>query len=65
MNPLLSDMPLFVELAKRKSFTRAADALEIGISTLSRRIKTLEGKLGVPLFQRDTHTVELTEAGER
>lgn len=58
------DMPLFVEVAKRKSFTQAAERLGLGISTLSRRIKNLEQALGIPLFVRDTHKVDLTAAGE-
>ncbi|MDL2279905.1 LysR family transcriptional regulator [Desulfovibrio sp. OttesenSCG-928-G11] len=56
-------MPLFVELARRKSFSKAAETLEIGLSTLSRRIKLLEQRMGMPLFYRTTRTVELTAAG--
>lgn len=63
MNPLLRDMPLFVEVAKHKSFTLAAEALDMYISTLSRRIALLEEELGVPLFLRSTRHVELTESG--
>ena len=64
MNPLLPDMPLFVEVAKHKSFSKAAENLNLGVSTVSRRIRLLEEKLGNPLFFRDTHTVRITDAGE-
>jgi len=63
MDNLLRDVPLFVEVAKHKSFTRAAEALDMYISTLSRRIALLERELGVPLFHRSTRQVELTDSG--
>ncbi|MEQ4618665.1 MAG: LysR family transcriptional regulator [Corticimicrobacter sp.] len=61
--PSLDDMALFVEIAKTKSFTRAADALHMPASTLSRRIAGLERGIGVKLLKRSTRKVELTEAG--
>ena len=60
---LLRDMPLFVEVAEYKSFTLAAEKLDMYTSTLSRRIAVLEERLGVPLFSRSTRHVELTESG--
>jgi len=63
MNPLLPDIPLFVEVAKHKSFSKAAEALDLGVATVSRRIRLLENKLGHPLFVRDTHSVKITDAG--
>ncbi|WP_319466818.1 LysR family transcriptional regulator [uncultured Pseudodesulfovibrio sp.] len=59
----LNDVPLLVEVAKQKSFTKAAETLGIGVSTLSRRIKLLEERMGVQLFYRDTRNVELTDNG--
>ncbi|MCL2297102.1 MAG: LysR family transcriptional regulator [Proteobacteria bacterium] len=64
MNPLLLDAPLFVEVATHRSFSKAAEALDLGVSTVSRRIRLLEKKLGNPLFLRDTHSVRITDAGE-
>ena len=64
MSTLLRDMPLFVEVAKQKSFSKAAENLDMYVSTLSRRIAGLENDLGVPLFLRSTRTVELTESGK-
>lgn len=60
---LLRDVPLFVEVAKHKSFTLAAEKLDIYISSLSRRIAQLEKSLGLTLFLRSTRHVELTESG--
>lgn len=64
LNRLLRDLPLFVEVAKQKNFTRAADVLEMPLSTISRRIQALEKELGVPLFYRSARKVELTESGK-
>lgn len=59
----LDDVALFVEVARRRSFTHAANRLNIPASTLSRRIRALEERIGVRLLQRSTRRVELTEAG--
>lgn len=63
MQAFLNDIPLLVEVARQKSFTKAAEILGIGVSTLSRRIKLLEERLGAPLLYRDTRNVELTDTG--
>lgn len=63
MQDFLSDVPLLVEVARQKSFTKASETLGIGVSTLSRRIKLLEERMGVLLFFRDTRNVELTDNG--
>lgn len=60
---LLRDMQLFVEVAKARSFTRAAEALDMPASTVSRRIAGLERAVGLRLINRTTRHVELTEAG--
>lgn len=60
----LSDMGLFVEVVKAKSFRRAADALGMPNSTLSRRISALEKAIGLRLLHRTTRKIELTEAGQ-
>lgn len=53
----------FCVLANHLHFTRAADALHVSQSYLSREIKRLEEELGVPLFTRTSRQVALTEAG--
>lgn len=50
-------------MAKGKSFTRAANALELPKSTVSRRIAELERAIGLRLLKRTTQKVELTEEG--
>lgn len=61
---LLSYMRLFVEVARTRSFRRAAEALDMPNSTLSRHIAELEKTIGLRLLHRSTRKVELTEAGE-
>lgn len=59
----LNDIALFVEVARRKSFSLAARALAMPTSTLSRRISHLETVLGLRLINRNTRRLELTDAG--
>lgn len=60
----LREMALFVEVARTRSFRRAAAAAGVPTSTLSRRIADLESGVGARLLNRTTRVVELTEAGE-
>ncbi|GFM74523.1 LysR family transcriptional regulator [Pseudomonas cichorii] len=62
---LLQSMQVFARLAELGSFTRAADAMQIGRPQVTRAIQELETSLGVRLFQRTTRTVRLTSEGER
>ena len=55
----------FITVAKYRSFSKAAQELHVVQPTVSRQITLLEEALGPPLFYRNTHTVELTPAGER
>lgn len=64
MNKLFSHLPFFVAVAKHKSFTQAADLLDLPVPTVSRRITALEKSLGIRLFSRNSRKVELTEAGK-
>jgi DNA-binding transcriptional LysR family regulator len=60
-----SDLTAFLEVARVRSFTRAAGALGISQSALSQTIAGLEARLGVRLLTRTTRSVAPTEAGER
>lgn len=54
----------FVQVSDSRSFSKAANFLRIGQPALSRCIQHLEEELGVQLFQRTRHGVELTFAGQ-
>lgn len=54
----------FVAVAEELNFSAAARRLHMATSPLSQRIKDLERELDHRLFERDTHRVALTPAGE-
>ena len=54
----------FLAVAEEQSFTRAAARVHVVQSALSLSIRNLERELGAPLFDRSTHHVVLTAAGE-
>lgn len=54
----------FMEVARQKSFSKAADAIHISQPSISKAIRDLENQLGVKLFYRSNKYVELTDAGE-
>ncbi|WP_426231707.1 LysR family transcriptional regulator [Pararhizobium sp. DWP3-4] len=54
----------FLAVSNLSSFSAAAEARDITQSALSRRIRSLEEWVGVPLFNRTTHKVTLCPAGE-
>lgn len=60
----LSDVRSFVLIAQLGNFTKAADALSVSRSHVSRQISALEAQMGVTLFVRTTRTLRLTEAGK-
>lgn len=60
----LRQLKYFIKTAETLNFSEAARYLYISQSTLSQQIRTLEDELGTVLFQRDSHSVALTEAGE-
>lgn len=59
----LSEIAAFVEVARQRSFVRAAERLNVNVSAASRAVAALETRLGVRLLQRSTRRVGLTEAG--
>lgn len=54
----------FLEVAKSKSMTKAAEKLMISQPAVSKSIKTLEDQLGVSLFNRSSKGLELTSEGK-
>lgn len=53
----------FLVLSKLLSFSKAADALYMSQSVLTRHMQDLEKEMNVVLLNRTTHGVSLTEAG--
>jgi DNA-binding transcriptional LysR family regulator len=52
-----------IAVARDLNFSRAADRLHIGQSTLSKQVYELESQLGFRLFDRNHQTVEVTDPG--
>lgn len=50
-------------VAEYLNFRHAANALGVSQSSVSARVRMLEENLGIPLFERNTRGVRLTEAG--
>jgi DNA-binding transcriptional LysR family regulator len=59
----LPQLDAFAQVARARSFSRAARALDLAQPTVSGRIAALEAELGERLFHRRGHTLELTDAG--
>lgn len=61
----LSDMTVFVEVARHQGFRAAAEKLKLGPGTVSEAIQRFEDRLGVRLIERSTRSMVLTGAGEK
>ncbi len=60
-----NELLAFLEVARARSFTRAAAKLGVTQSALSHTVRQLETRLGVRLLTRTTRAVSPTEAGQR
>ncbi|HWH84017.1 MAG TPA: LysR substrate-binding domain-containing protein [Burkholderiaceae bacterium] len=60
----LGNLRAFEAVARRLSFSDAAEELFVTQSAISRQIKGLEDELGAALFVRGTRHVELTQSGQ-
>ncbi|WP_231755261.1 LysR family transcriptional regulator [Bordetella sp. N] len=60
----MNDIALYVEVVKQRSFGRAAARLAMPASTLARRVRTLENRIGVDLIKRGVRRVILTDEGD-
>src|SRR6476469_7428906 len=60
---LLGHLPIIVYVARHRSFAPAAAELGMSPSAVSHAVRTVEDRLGAPLFARTTRSVSLTEAG--
>jgi len=57
------NMSTFIRVVETGSISAAADRLGVAKSAVSRRLKELEGHLGVELFHRTTRRMNLTDTG--
>ena len=65
---LTAELPrlvVFAEVARRSSFSAAAQALGLSRSTVSHHVAALEQALGTRLLERSTRAVRTTSEGER
>lgn len=60
----LRQLRYLVALADERSFTRAAEREHIAQPALSQQIRRLEQEVGVPLVERTTRRVAITDAGQ-
>ena len=61
----LNSIITFLAVAQTGSFRAASERLHTSSSAVSARIKLLETRLGIRLFNRTTRSVALTDAGQR
>jgi len=61
----LSDIAIFVEVARLNGFRAAAGSLNLQAASVSEAVQRFEDRLGVRLFERSTRSVSLTAIGER
>jgi LysR family transcriptional regulator, carnitine catabolism transcriptional activator len=55
----------FLEICRLGSFARAAESVHLSPSGLSMLVKELEEQIGARLFDRNTRSIALTDAGRR
>ena len=63
--PSLQTLRAFEAAGRLKSYSKAAEELNLTHGAVSHRIRELEGRLGVTLFRRVGNTMQLTEAGQK
>jgi DNA-binding transcriptional LysR family regulator len=62
---LLASLTWFAHIARHRSFTRAAEEMEVTRAALSQHLKGLEQQLNVRLLNRTTRDMSLTDEGQR
>ena len=55
---------IFCKVAESKSYSEAAEKLNLTVSNVSTQISNLESQLDLKLFNRETKGVTLTEEGQ-
>ncbi len=64
MNITFRQLKIFEVVARRLSYTRAAEELHLSQPAVSMQIKQLEENIGLPLFEQLGRRIYLTEAGQ-
>jgi DNA-binding transcriptional LysR family regulator len=62
---LLGHLPVIISVARQRGFAAAAAELGMSPSAVSHAVRTVEDRIGEPLFARTTRSVSLTESGAR
>ncbi|MGB7099529.1 MAG: LysR family transcriptional regulator [Xanthobacteraceae bacterium] len=62
---LLGHLPVVICVARHRGFAAAAAELGMSPSAVSHAVRTVEDRIGEPLFARTTRSVSLTESGAR
>jgi DNA-binding transcriptional LysR family regulator len=62
--PPINNLLAFEAVARRRNFALAAAELHLTASAISHQVARLESQLGVRLFERSSHGVRLSTAGE-
>ena len=63
-SPELGDLRVFCMVARKSSFSGAAEVLSASVAYVSKRVGVLETSLGTRLLHRSTRRVAMTAAGE-
>ena len=63
-NVTLRQIRIFAAVAQQRSFTRAARELHLTQPAVSQQIKLLEREVGLPLFEYNGRSLQVTAAGE-
>src|SRR5687768_1525949 len=61
----LNEIAVFGRVAELGSFSKASHVLGMPVSTVSRKVASLESRLGTTLMKRTTRKLSLTAAGRR
>lgn len=62
---MLENLSVFLTVARTGNFSAAAKELDVFVSSVTRRVSTLENELDIKLFRRSSRGVMLTDAGEK
>ena len=62
---ILVNLQAFLATADASGFSAAARKLNVSTSVVAKRVTQLEARIGLPLFQRSTRQLKLTEAGQQ